>query len=181
MDSWCCWFDPLFLSEGHSTCTLPWVISLCENKYITDCYNLWTTAVMQMVLFWNLLRNKFLSFKVFNDQSLWSAPVVISPDRISLSASYLTGTLEQITSFAFAIPSLVALCFCVWLFYLEEEEENTDRLFLRLIHSTSQSIFCSINFLLKWNKFLLFMHGDLINVSEILYIYVVSRGETLLD
>lgn len=152
MGSWWHWFDPLFLTEGYTTCTLSWVISLCWNNYVTDRYNLWTTVIMQTVLYWNLLRNQFLSLKVFNGsmiQLLWSALAVISPDRFSLSISYLTVTLGQITSLAFPICSLVALCLCVWLFYLEEEEESIHCLFLRMVYSTPQSIFCSINFLLK--------------------------------
>lgn len=133
-----------------------------------------------MVLFWNLLRNQFLSLKAFNGSMISSAPAVVSPGRISLSISYLTMTLGQIASLTFATCSLVALCLCVWLFYLVEEEESIDCLFLRLIYSTPQSIFCSINFLLKWNKFLFLICGDFINVSEIVYMYVISGGETLL-
>lgn len=64
MGCWCHWFDPLLLSEGYSTCALSWVTSLCWNKYITDCYNLWTTVIMQIVLFWNLPKKKTTCFQV---------------------------------------------------------------------------------------------------------------------
>lgn len=86
MGSWYHGFDPLFLSEGCSTRTLSWAISLCWNKCITDCYDLWTAVIMQMVLFWNLLRNQVLSCKVFND---W----IIQPLRSAQLWPHLAGFL----------------------------------------------------------------------------------------